>query len=888
MNPEPMWRRYLRLTGERREADLDDEMRFHLESRVADYVARGCSPDEARAKALERFGDRERYARQAVHEDLAGARRRDLADRWDAVTLELRFAARRLVRTPLVTATVALSLAFGIGANLAVYRMIDAVVLRPLPGVRDPGSLVEVSEPIVSYPLFTDLRRDRSPVVADLAAISTRSFAIGVGTGTQLVTGAVVSGNYFTMLGARSSAGRLLAPSDEPQSAAPVVVLSHGAWRRLFAGAEDVVGRTVQLNGVPVTVVGIAAPDFRGTRNYGVPALWIPTGLWLRVAPRSFERLSLDSRGWGWLTLIGRLAAGATPEGARAALAVAFARDEALTAQQQPAPQVRPAASATLGSEWRGNALGIVGLLFGAVAVVLLVACLNVSNVMMARVVARERELGIAEAIGAGRGRLRLQVLLEATLVAVVAGGLAIVTLGLGTTLVGRLTLGSLQVGEVLAAPDGRTLALAIGLTLACGLLVALIAMRRPAASSAAALRATAGAGAMRTRARDALIVAQVALCTVLLVLGALFVQSTRRALSADLGFDAAGTTMVDIDVGTARLDGPQVAAFYRDARAAVLQVPGVTAAAVVSTRPLSGDEDVESLGVPGYEFAPDEPRTVRVVAGSAGVVGALGLRLLAGRDFMEEDDLAPGAPVLVSAGFARRYFSTLDVVGREFAVAGIPIRIAGVVADAKYDTPDRDPVPVVWFPVPRRAGAFMLTTATMVVRTRGDPGAAIAPVTAAIRAVRGGVPLIGAGTFRDAINGVLAPQRLGATLFSLFGALALATAAIGLYGMLAYVLSHRLREFGVRIALGARPRDLVALVLRYGLGRVAVGLVAGVVLAQLAAGAARQFLWGTSALDLSAMLAAAAVLGAAALAACAGPARRAARAEPMESLRSD
>jgi predicted permease len=412
--------------------------------------------------------------------------------------------------------------------------------------------------------------------------------------------------------------------------------------------------------------------------------------------------------------------------------------------------------------------------------------------------------------------------------------------------------------------------------------------MRRSDAGSAAALRTAGAVGATRTRARDVLIVLQVALCTVLLLLGAAFVQGTRRALATDLGFDATGVAFIGMDVGTARLNAEQAARFFVDARTAVLNVPGVSSATVVSSRPLSGDEDVESLDVPGYALGPNESRAVRVIAASAGAVPTLGLRLAAGRGLDESDDLGPAASVMVNTAFASRYFRSRDVVGREVSISGVPLRIAGVVLDARYDAPDREATPVVWVPLPQRAGAFMVTSPTLAVRTSGNGRSMLPAITAAIRGVRPDVPLFGPGSFEDTFNSVLAPQRLGATLFSLFGGLALLTAAIGLYGMLAYVLSHRMREFGVRTALGARPRDLTGLMVRFGLGRVMVGLVAGVFLAQLAGGAARPFLWGASLHDLPSLLVTVGVMVTAGLAASLGPARRAARADPMETLRME
>jgi predicted permease len=890
MQRTPAWRRYLRFWGSNVVADIDDELRFHVDALTSELVAAGMTPAAAQAEALRRFGNLDRY-RAALEE--AGQRHQRsarLSTFLETIWQDAAYAVRTLRRAPVFTAVAVASLALGIGANAAIFSLADAILLRPLPSIREPERLATLAPGPQTYPDYRDYR-DLSTAWDGLAAFRERRVSLGVGTTARLARVAIVSGNYFSVLGTPAFRGRTILPRDDaPGAGERVVVISYGLWQREFAADPAVLGRMVELNGAAFTVVGVAPPGFRGPQVVGNPSVWIPINSWPSVATGEFLQLDIESRTWGWLTVIGRLRPSIDIGAAERELEVIAER---LRRAHGPGSRgradvtLRPAVQTVMGSGARGPTVRFMAVLAAVAGIALLVACANVANLQLARAVARAREIGVRLALGAGRGRLVRQLVTENVVLAVLGGAAAI---GVSRFMVRSASVVSLPGGVSVADLAGNvstrvvvfTFAVACAVGIAFGLVPAL---RASNPELVGALKDT-GSTSPRSglRLRGALVASQIALCLVLLAGAGLFLRSLQQALRVDLGFRPSGVAVATFHLGLQRYDSVRAQVFYDRLAERLRALPGVEAVGWATSLPFGSDNEI-FVRPAGVTFADGTVPTAVVTYVSADFFRTIGIPIVRGRALDERDRAgAPGAAV-ISEAMAARLWPGHDPIGRRF---NGNITVVGVAQDIRFRDLTGRPEPYLYGSLPQIMSTLGLEPVSLAVRASGDLGRVHAAIGREVRALDERVPIIEPRSLDDLVAAVLLLQRVGATLLSLFGVLTLVLAAVGVYGVLASVVGRRTREIGIRVALGARPAEVVAMVLRQSFVVVAGGVVAGLVLALAAAKGIASLLFDVGPTDPLTFATATAALVTVGLAASYVPARRATRINPTEALRQE
>ena len=812
----------------------------------------------------------------------------------DRMLQDLRFAARALRASPGHTAAAALTMALGIGVNVAIFSLVDALLLRPAPGVKEPARVVALftaeggAPSVSSYVDFRDLEQSLA-TLSGLAAFKPMAMDLSASDTTERIEGMLVTARYFEGLGVEPAAGRFfVADEDRPPDQTPVVVLGWGLWQRRFGGSEEVVGREVRLNGRMFTVIGVAPAGFRGTLLSSRPEAFAPMAMQPHFMPTA--GYLLDRRGWGGVLVVGRLSDGATIEQARAELAT---RGAQLRAEHREAAdreyRLSPLRQGSLMPEVRSQVMGLSTLLLAVVSLVLLVACSNVANLLLARSAARERELAVRGALGAGRSRLVSLLLTESLLLAVLGGSAGLAVAFGALRPLRRLPLPfELQLGL-----DARVLAFAAAVTLgSCllfGLLPALRATRRAPARS---LRGTGAAAAARPRLAAALVVTQVAVSILLVVLAGLFGQTLLRLGSADLGFRHEDVALATLDPSLQGYQGPATAEFYSSFAQRAGALPGAVASGLASNLPGSGETD--SWGVfPAGAATAERRMSLQIVFVDPGYFETLGLALREGR-FIEPRDSGSAQPVvvlnetaaaLVEAELERPALGALLWTGGDDEP---PFEVVGVIADSTTGALREPPAPLLHLPLQQAAAAGLVSRMTLLVRSEGEPSAQLPAIRALVRELDPHVPVIATGTLESQLAGSLARERLSAGVLATSALLAVLLAAVGLYGVLGTALSRRTAELGVRMALGARAVDLVRMVVAEGLVLCGLGLLLGLAGAVLASRLIGSWLYGVSALDPATYLAAAAFLALVATVASYLPARRATRLDPVTALRAD
>ena len=803
---------------------------------------------------------------------------------------DLRQALRALLRRPLLFAVAAGALALGIGASTAVFSVVDAVLLRPLP-FAEPGRLVLLWQSIpernapfveVSYPYMLGLRA-RSRTVAAVAAMAgvNSGFTLG-GPEPVRVDGRIVTGNFFDVLGAHAGLGRTFVEADDKVGVPRVVVVSHGLWQRQFGGDPRLVGRTLEVDGTPMTVIGVMPREFR-----------YPTGadLWTPLVPVIPE--VVNNPNVGWATLVGRVAPGTT-------VAQAAAELDAITAEQlrihaPSAPAVKTVLT-PLTHEWFGPARPALLVLLGAVLLVLLLACANVSALLLARAAARQREIAVRLALGASRARLVRQLLAEAVIIAA-AGGLA-GTLMAVWGLHGLLSLVPAEIPRLEdAAIDPRVFAFALVLTgvsaLASGLVPALLASRSTLGDVLAEGSRSAGPGARQVRARAVLVATEAAAALVLLAGAGLLTRTFQNLRSVELGFDPRNVLTFEVAGPHGRYDKPEASReLYRELVQKIGAVPGVEATAAVLIRPLWGKVGMDwPIMVDGQSEAEAERNpalNLQIVTHE--FFRTMRMPVRQGRTFDDRDTAGVTPVVVVSEALARRYWPGQEAAGKRIRTP-MPtppyeqtwMTVVGVMAPARYRELQASRYDVYMSYLQADEGLRHV-----VVRTTGDPLALTPAVRAAVKSVDGELILTDVTSMAALVDVALGGARFGMQLLSGFALVALLMAALGIYGVVAFVVSRRTREVGIRMALGARAADVLGLVLRQGMAPVLAGLAAGLALALSLGRLGSSLLFEVPPHDVATLAAAAAVLTAAALLACALPARRAARIDPAQALRDE
>jgi len=823
---------------------------------------------------------------------------------------DLRLAARRLRRAPGYALAAAGILALGIGANAAVFGVVDAALLRPFP-YREPGQLVAAHETgpgfvgSVSWPNFRDWQAG-ARAFADLAAYQnahvTFAPAGAGGAVPERVSAVGATPNLFRLLGApRPLLGRGFAQGDGAPGGAQVAVVSERFWRRALGGDPAAVGRTVRLDGDPVTVVGVMPAEFR------FPARWQGADVWIPVDPSPAKA---SRRGSHSLQVVGRLRPGASVEEANRDLQAVAAR----LARTYPAEQAgRGASVQSLRAEWTGDTRPALVALAGAVALVLGIACANVANLALARGAVRRREFTVRAALGATRARLAREVAAEGAVLtaAAAAAGAAFAWAALGA--LGRAAERVVPLGAGLRF-DWRLFAFLLA---AAALTTVLFALAPALAAARVDLRAGLAAGDPRSgegrgqrRTRSALVVAQVALSLALLVGAGLLLRAVAALRGAPLGLDPAGVVTAHVPMPNGRSGGAGPAAgFLRPVLARLRATPGVAAAGAISMLPVQEAWTNGGFAVEGAPPVPSgqEPLAERRVV-SPGYFAAMGVPLVAGRGFGEQDgapaavpppDGAPlsaafarGCVVMVNATLAGRHIAPgrplADAVGRRLLLDGNACTVVGVAGDVRQAGLDTPPQAEVYYPYAMLDGPAGAEKMVVVVRSPRPVDAVAGAIRTAVREADPALPVYRVATMAEVVAESLADRRLYAGLLGGFGAAALALAAAGVYAVLAYAVAQRRREVGVRMALGARAGDVVRLVVGQGARLVAAGVVAGLAGALVLGRALGGLLYGVGASDPPTVAAAAAVLAFVALAASWVPARRAARADPAVVLRAE
>ena len=812
----------------------------------------------------------------------------------DALVQDVRFALRLLRKSPLFTATAALSLAIGIGANTTIFSVANALLLRPLPGLAQPDRLVDLGRTdrgegfdTVGYHYYRGVR-ERSTTLSGVYAYRPEPTPMSLGgqAEAERIYGTIVSGNYFTVLGTRPALGRMLADSDDVSLGAhPVAVISHELWERRFASDPALVGQNITVNGHQFAVVGVTPRGFQGTTLLKAD-IWISLSMLSQAVPTMRPSILTERRAV-WLVMGGRLNDGVTPAQAQAeldAISGALAR-EFPTEYRDRGLKVAPSG---IVPGHTGIVATFVGLLMGIVGLVLLIACVNVAGMMLARAAARQREIAVRLAIGAGRGQLVRQLLTEA-IVLFSAGGLAGLVLSRWLTALLMTALPQLPFPISLdITTDWRVLAFTVALSLVAAVASGLApALQASHPDLVPALRTEGlGGGGSRLRLRNAFVVGQVTMSLLLVIAAGLFIRTLQHAADAQPGFNQQNVDVVSLDLSVAGYRPETGPEFTRALLGRVQGLPGVESAAVTVDLPLDGGRmGLGRLRRPGQE---------RGIGADANVVEpgfftTLQVRLTRGRDFTVADTATSPGVIIVSEALARRMFGEADPIGQQLLLdTGLDgesrnLTVVGVAADAHMVSLGGAPEPYFYVPY---AQQYMARIA-ILIRRRG-PDSMIPQVRALIREMNPNLPVTEALPLSEVTAIGLVPQRVAASVAGSLGLVGLLLAAIGIYGVTSYAVSRRTREIGIRMALGADRRSVLGLVLRQGFVLAAIGVAIGIAIAAAGSRLLESLLFGVRGIDPVTFGGACMLFALVTLAATYVPARRAARVDPMAALRSE
>ncbi len=825
---------------------------------------------------------------------------------------DLRFAVRSFRRAPVFTAVAILSLALGIGANTAIFTLIDQLILRLLP-IQDPARVVILAgrgrhyggnngRNALAYPMYQDLR-DRNPVFSGMMCRYRLSPTVTIGAHSEVIGGELVSGNYFPLLGIRPAIGRLFTAGDDLHAGEhPYAVLSYAFWQARFAGDPQIPGQTIRVNNYPVTIVGVSQRGFDGLEP-GLPAgIFVPMAMAAAVRPGFTEMFDRRQR---WVNVYGRLKPGVGMEQAKAGLQPLFHQIIEMEVRQ---PAFRNATSYDKEQflrMWLNVMPGSQGntnlrrqyqtpllVLMAVVGLVLLIACANMAGLLTARAAARQKEIAIRLAMGSSRGLMIQQLLTESVLLAA-AGGAA----GIGLAMVmAKGLLGFLPTAltgyNIRSTPDLPMLAFTSGLALVTGIAFGLApALQSTRPDIAPTLKDQAGniMGGAQVGFRKALVASQVALSLLLLIGAGLFIRSLANLRSIDPGFQTANLIQFAVSPRSIGYTSAQTQEFYKRLRQRLETLPGVRAAGLSQMTALNGNEWDNSVTIEGYQPKRGEDIDPHRNDVTGGYFDAVGMHILAGRDFSVRDDLGAPPVAIVNARFARRYFADGAAVGHRIGFGSDPgtptnIEIVGVVNDTRYESL-RDEIPLEVYTC--SAQRSFIDQRTAYVRTLHDPESAFAAIRATVHELDANLPILNLKTVDRQLDESLINERLIATLSSVFGALATALAILGLYGVMSYMVTRRSREIGIRMALGAGSRSVLWLVMQEVLVLVVAGIVVGLPAAYGLTRVVQSQLYEIAgSTDLVTMGLSSLLLAGVALFAGFVPARRAASYDPVRVLR--
>lgn len=817
---------------------------------------------------------------------------------------DVRYALRGLRKNPGFAIVCILTLALGISANTAMFTVFNAVLLRPVPGVANPGGLVilerlQKNNPDFSfgYPDYLDYR-DQSQSFTGLAARCRTALTLSHGT-TERITGELVSGNYFSVLDVKPVLGRLIAAEDvQTDGEAPVAVVSYGIWQRVFGSDSEVAGKNILLNGQRFTVIGVASRNFMGTTIGSPTDVWLP----LTMQPAAMPRMSrgvLQNRNAGWIEIFGRLKPHVNLDAARGELQIIAGRLAAAYPASNEHRSVDVIPSFGMDPDDRDALQKFFGLLIALVGILLLISCSNVANLLLSRSDSRRREIAVRLALGAGRGRLVRQLLTEGLLLSFLASAIGLLLAPWAGNLILAFRQPLYALHNVDTTPDGRVLVFALLVALLTGMLFSLApALQSSKPDLVIMLKDNTPGAGRRSRLRSLLVAAQVALSLVLLIVAGVTVRRMQKIVNQNPGFTTSHILMMSVSPSIQGYSETQGERLYQELLAKVERMPGIQSASLAVTVPPEDWSTRVSIfyegQVPpldyfrGHEFEVGIRVDMNTVAPN--YFKTMGISMLRGRDFTERDKTGAPLVAIVSQQLAQRLWPGEDVVGKRIEWPSWqgdprpPLEIIGVSADARYRSLIADAPLLLYVPEFQNYSG----TQTLVVHTAADPEQLLGGVRNAVASVDQNLPVVAVKTMSEQMGDSLWQPRMAAGILGSFSIFALILAAVGLYAVVSQWMAQRTREIGIRMALGAKPQDVMRLTLGYGAGLALWGIVAGIFVASVLTRFVSVLLFGTGSSDILTMVVIAVFLLLVASAACFVPARRAMRVDPMVALRHE
>jgi predicted permease len=905
------------------EQDLSEELHFHLEKLTEEKVGQGMSAKEARYAALRELGGMEQ-----IKEECRDMRRVSYLENF---LQDVHFGLRQLRRNPGLTAVIILSLALGIGANTAIFSLIDAVMLQTLP-VKQPGQIVllnwvtqgwptflqsmsgnwdhdktgRTTSTSFSYPVFDQIRALNS-VFSGVCGFADRGrLNVGVDGQAGMAEAELVSGDFFSTLRVEPILGRTFTLEDDRAQASPVAVISFGYWERRFGHDARVIGKSITVNGVPFSLLGVAPPQFFGVQPGRSVDIYLPLSTEPQVDPARSQpgESEFEERSAWWVLILGRLKPGVPEEQARAGLDVILRQNvtaDAGASLKAPAIPHIELSSASKGLNYlRQEFSRPLYILMAVVGLVLLIACANVAKLLLARATTRQREIAVRLALGAGRQRLVRQLLTESVLLSVL-GGIAGLVLAFWASHLLVVLISRDEPIYLHVSPDVRVLGFTLLVSLLTGILFGLApALRSTRVNLTPALKEGAKSwpgqnnrfAHLHVGLGKALVVSQIALSLLLLVGAGLFVRTLENLENIRTGFNARNLLLMGLDPTQAGYTGERLESFYENLHERLSAIPGVQNASLSSSVLVSGGESNDVISIPGYSPQPADGLPNGTVSVHTNGIGdgffeTMGIPLLLGQTLNPHDIASSSNLAVVNEAFARKFFGNSNPVGRHFtsgSASSKEVEIVGVVQNAKYTDLRQEVPPTVYYSYAASVGG--LGAMNFEVRTAGNPKGWTSAVRDAVQAIDKGVPLLFVKTQTEQIDQTLLQERLFAKLTSFFSLLALVLACIGLYGVISYMVVQRSHEIGIRMALGAERDDVLKMVIGNGIKMTLIGVGFGIVGALALTRFLSSLLFGVRPTDAGTFVVVTLVLVGMALFACYLPARRATKVDPMVALR--